>query len=149
MNRCTRCKRPVAGARDRRGEQALQRQGGGARHARRQQACDGACGTRDKTLCARSWAGSAQTRAPQQAGVFSIFIFFKNIFYRNIFSVSHFIILYPYRSAGGGRDLHVNKHKFLCAESPGGSLPPPCRAVGLPAAPPPGGRGLHAIELKF
>ena len=31
----------------------------------------------------------------------------------------------------------------------GGSLPPPCRAVGLPAAPPPGGRDLHAIELKF
>ena len=28
-------------------------------------------------------------------------------------------------------------------------LPPPCRAVGLPAAPPPGGRGLYAIELKF
>ena len=31
----------------------------------------------------------------------------------------------------------------------GGSLPPSCRAVGLPAAPPPGGRGLHAIKLKF
>ena len=31
----------------------------------------------------------------------------------------------------------------------GGSLPPPYRAVGLPAAPPPGGRGLHAIALKF
>ena len=31
----------------------------------------------------------------------------------------------------------------------GGSLPLPCRAVGLPAAPPPDGRGLHAIELKF
>ena len=30
-----------------------------------------------------------------------------------------------------------------------GSLPPPCRAVGLPAGPLPGGRGLHAIELKF
>ena len=30
-----------------------------------------------------------------------------------------------------------------------GSLPPPCRAVGLPAAPPPGGRCLHAIALKF
>ena len=30
-----------------------------------------------------------------------------------------------------------------------GSLPPPCRAVGLAAAPPPGSRGLHAIELKF
>ena len=25
----------------------------------------------------------------------------------------------------------------------------PCRAVGLPAAPPPGGRGRHAIALKF
>ena len=31
----------------------------------------------------------------------------------------------------------------------GGSLPLPCRAVGLPAAPPLGGRGLHAIKLKF
>ena len=31
----------------------------------------------------------------------------------------------------------------------GGSMPPPCWAVGLPAAPPPGGRGLHAISLKF
>ena len=31
----------------------------------------------------------------------------------------------------------------------GGSLPPPCRAVGLAAAPPPGGRGLHAIKHKF
>ena len=25
----------------------------------------------------------------------------------------------------------------------------PCRAVGLPASPPPGDRGLHAIALKF
>ena len=31
----------------------------------------------------------------------------------------------------------------------GGSLPSPCRAVGLPAAPRSGGRGLHAIALKF
>ena len=31
----------------------------------------------------------------------------------------------------------------------GGRLPPPCWAVGLPATPPPGGRGLHVIELKF
>ena len=31
----------------------------------------------------------------------------------------------------------------------GGSLPPPCRAVGLPAHPPPGGRGLLTIKLKF
>ena len=31
----------------------------------------------------------------------------------------------------------------------GGSLSPPCRAVGLPAAPPPNGRGLNAIAFKF
>ena len=31
----------------------------------------------------------------------------------------------------------------------GGSLPPPGRAVGLPAAPLSDGRRLHAIELKF
>ena len=43
-------------------------------------------------------------------------------------------------NTGVGRDL-----SFYI----GGSLPPPCRAVGLPAAPPPGGRGLHAIALKF
>ena len=42
-------------------------------------------------------------------------------------------------NAGGGTSAFIL----------GGSLPPPCRAVGLPAAPPPGGRGLHAIELKF
>ena len=31
----------------------------------------------------------------------------------------------------------------------GGEPAAPCRAVGLPAAPPPGGRGLYAIALKF
>ena len=46
-------------------------------------------------------------------------------FYRNIFSVSHFTVLYPYRPTGGGRDLHVNKYIFFCVEAPGGSLPPP------------------------
>ena len=40
---------------------------------------------------------------------FFIFIFFKNIFYRNIFFVSEFTVLYPYRPAGGGRDLYVIK----------------------------------------
>ena len=58
---------------------------------------------------------------------------------------------------GGGLSFYIG----------GGSLPPPCRAVGLPAAPPSsgrglappsggrglappsGGRGLHAIKLKF
>jgi hypothetical protein len=37
---------------------------------------------------------------------FSIFLFFKNVFYRNIFLVSRFTVLYP------------------------GPLPPPYRAVG-------------------
>ena len=51
------------------------------------------------------------------AGVFSIFIFFKNIFYRNIFLVSQFTVLYPYRPGGrppaallpGSMDLYVIK----------------------------------------
>ena len=52
----------------------------------------------------------------EEFGVFSIFIFFKNIFYRNIFLVSQFIVLHPYRLAGaacrplpGSRDLYVIK----------------------------------------
>ena len=36
-----------------------------------------------------------------ERGVFSIFLFFKNIFYRNIFLVSQFTVLYPYRPADG------------------------------------------------
>ena len=71
---------------------------------------------------------------------FFIFIFFKNIFYRNIFSVSYFTVLYPYRPVGGGRDLHINKHKFFCAEAPGGSLPPGGGAAGSPPAWQGGGR---------
>jgi len=73
-------------------------------------------------------------------GGFFIFIFFKNVFYRNIFLVSHFTVLYPYRPVGGGRDLHVNKHKFFCAEAPGGSLPPGGGAAGSPPARQGGGR---------
>ena len=67
---------------------------------------------------------------PARPRGFFIFIFFKNIFYRNIFSVSYFTVLYPYRPAGGGRDLHVNKHFFLRgspwrepAARPGFSIP--------------------------
>ena len=58
--------------------------------------------------------------------VFSIFIFFKNIFYKNIFLVSQFTVLY--------------KRVVPCRPLPGSR--PACR-------PPPGGRGLHAIALKF
>ena len=39
--------------------------------------------------------------AAQGPRVFSIFIFFKIVFYRNIFSVSQFKGIYPYRPAGG------------------------------------------------
>ena len=63
-------------------------------------------------------------------GGFFIFIFLKNIFYINIFSVSHFTVLYPYRPAGGGRDLHVNKYKLFLRGGPWWE----------PAAPLPGGR---------
>ena len=40
-------------------------------------------------------------------------MFLKNVFYRNIFSVPHFTVLYPYCPAGDGRDLHVNKYNFF------------------------------------
>ena len=58
----------------------------------------------------RRWPNTS----PTQFGGFFIFIFFKNIFYRNIFSVSHFTVLYP--SSRGGRDLHINKYIFFCAD---------------------------------
>ena len=66
-------------------------------------------------------------------GVLASFLFLyfsKNNFYRNIFSISQFTVLYPYRPAGGGRDLYVNKHIFFCTEAPVGSLPPGSRAAG-------------------
>ena len=37
---------------------------------------------------------------PADSGFFILY-FLKNIFYRNIFSVSHFTVLYPYHPAGG------------------------------------------------
>ena len=76
------------------------------------------------------------------ACVFFIFVFFKKN-YRNIFLVLGFTVLYPYRPVGGrqgptarqggGRDLYVNKNKFIlrrgpwrepAAPLPGGRLPP-------------------------
>ena len=59
-------------------------------------------------------------------GVFSIFIFFKNVFYRNIFLVSQFTVLYPYRPAGGAWGLL-----------------PVCGAAG----PLPSGRDLYVIKI--
>ena len=61
-------------------------------------------------------------------GVFFIFVFFKKKNYKNIFLVSGFTVLYPYRPAGGGRgptarqgggrDLYVNKNKFVLRRGP-------------------------------
>ena len=46
--------------------------------------------------------GQSKAVRPEAApSVFYIFIFFKIVFYRNIFSVSQFTVLYPYRPAGG------------------------------------------------
>ena len=61
---------------------------------------------------------------------FFIFIFLENIFYRNIFSISQFTVLYPCRPAGGRQGLICKLKKIICAEALGGSLPPPCRAAG-------------------
>ena len=76
--------------------------------------------------------------------VFFIFAFFKKKIYRNIFLVSGFTVLYPYRPAGGGRgptarqgggrDLYVNKNKFILCRGPWRE----------PAAPLSGGRGRQA-----
>ena len=65
------------------------------------------------------------------------FYIFQKKNYRNIFLVSDFTVLYPYHPAGGrqggGRDLYVNKNKFILHRGPwreptarqgGGRLPP-------------------------
>jgi hypothetical protein len=61
--------------------------------------------------------------------VFFIFIFFKIVFYINIFSVSQFTGLYPYRPTGGGRGLYVIKISVLSHGDPyrpaGGRQAPP------------------------
>ena len=57
---------------------------------------------------------------------FFIFIFLKIVFYRNIFSVSQFTGLYPYRPSGGGRG------------------PTACLRGGRPPA---GCRGLYVIKI--
>ena len=54
-------------------------------------------------LCGGRRRALGQRTRESQNGVFYIFIFFKIVFYINIFSVSQFIGLYPYRPAGGGR----------------------------------------------
>ena len=73
------------------------------------------------------------------AAAFLFLYFLKTFFYKNIFLVSHFTVLYPYRPAGGGRDLYVNKYIFFLRGDPwrepaapllGGRHSPPARQGG-------------------
>ena len=74
-----------------------------------------------------------QPRAVAEARLFYFYIFLK-LFYRNIFSISQFTVLYPYRPAGGGRDLYVNKNNFYLRGGPWrGGLPPGRGAAGSPS----------------
>ena len=83
---------------------------------------------------------AGQILASGQIGRLFIFIFFK-MFFIEIYFWFHILQFYtPTVQRGGGRDLHVNKHNFFCAEASGGSLPPPCRAAGSPPARWRGGR---------
>ena len=87
---------------------------------------------------------------------FFIFIFFKKK-YRNIFLVSDFTVLYPYRPtwgqqgayrpAGGGMDLYVNKKNLRSGpwREPAAPLP----GSMPPAAPPVGGRGAAGSHPKY
>ena len=45
----------------------------------------------------------------RSTAAFLFLYFLKTFFYRNIFSVSHFTVLYPYRPAGGGRGPAVRQ----------------------------------------
>ena len=75
--------------------------------------------------------------------VFFIFIFFENIFYRNIFSISQFTVLYPTArqgTAGGLRDLYINKNIFYLRGGLWWESAAPCRpSTGREGVPP--GRG--------
>ena len=61
---------------------------------------------------------------------FFIFIFFKIVFYRNIFSISQFTGLYPYRLAEGRQGAY----------RPSAGRAAPCRPL-------PGGRDLYVIKI--
>ena len=80
------------------------------------------------TCCSRGLCFRIDTR------VFFIFVFFKKK-YRNIFSISKFTVLYPYRPAGGGRKLHVNKYNFFARRPLAGACRP-ARPAGGRQAPP-------------
>ena len=88
---------------------------------------------------------------------FLFLYFLKTFFYRNIFLVSYFTVLYPYRPAGGRQgsyrpaggdmDLHVNKYNFFvrrplagaCRPHAGWQSPAARWSGGRQPAPPAGG----------
>ena len=53
-----------------------------------------------------------------------------------------FTVLYPYRPAGGGRDLYINKNKFILRRGPWREPAALLPGGRPPVAPPVGGRGL-------
>ena len=84
------------------------------------------------------------------AASFSFLYFSKTFFYRNIFSISQFTVLYPYRPAGGRQGLICKFKKKLFARKPlaGACRPPagrqaPCRPAGGRQAPP------HCIKASL
>ena len=81
-------------------------------------------------------------------GGFFTFIFFIFVFYKNIFSILQFTVLYPYRPQGGGRDLFLNKKNYLRGRSWQESAAP-LPGGRPPAATPLGGRGAAGSPAKL
>ena len=93
----------------------------------------------DLTRLARDGGAAELERTPRYAAVqggFFIFMFFKNIFFTEIYFRFHILQFYtPTARQGGGRgrggmDLYINKNKFILCRGPWRE----------PAAPLPGGR---------
>ena len=69
--------------------------------------------------------------SPREGDAAFLFLYFLKMFFTEIYFRFHILQFYtPTARQGGGRDLHVNKYNFFCAEAHGGSLPSPCRTAG-------------------
>ena len=84
-------------------------------------------------FCTRASSSAAQIYDSDQA--FFYFCIFQKKNYRNIFLVSGFTILSPYRPAGRRWDLYVNKNKFILHRGPWREPAAPCRPTGGRQAP--------------
>ena len=79
------------------------------------------------TVFVESWRGMGCAGGAKKCQAWSewlvpvasfLFYIFQKKNYRNVFLVSDFTVLYPYRPAGGSRDLYVNKYKFYLRRGP-------------------------------